>query len=55
MAQDGDASGWGGRIAHAAANELGNWRMTSNVSDVYIYESPRMFRHGGDLFLVARR
>lgn len=54
--EDGDDSGWGSRIAFARPDALGDWRLfPSNASDEYIYESPRMFRHGDDLFLVARR
>jgi len=52
--EDGDESGWGSRIAHAKAGQLGNWQFASEKSDPTIYESPRMFRHGNDLYLVAR-
>lgn len=54
--EDGDDSGWGSRIATAASHSLGDWALyPKNESDPYIYESSRMFRHGNDLYLVARR
>jgi len=34
---------------------LGAWEITPKQSDPNIYESPRMFRHGDDIYLVARR
>ena len=34
--------------------DLSDWQFVSNQSDPYIYESPKMFRHGGDIYLVAR-
>lgn len=52
--EDGDGSGWGSRIIHADAATPGVWEFTEDQSDPTIYESPRMFRHGNDLFLVAR-
>lgn len=54
--EDGDTSGWGSRIARAQAGTLGRWDLfPRNQSNENIYESPRMFRHGDELFLVARR
>jgi len=52
--EDGDASGWGGRIFHADWNTPGKWEFTAEQSQVDIYESPRMFRFGNELYLVAR-
>lgn len=52
--EDGDESGWGSRIAHAEPGDYGNWNFNSEKSDPTIYESPRMFRHGNDLYLIAR-
>jgi len=53
--EDGDATGFGSHVAFAPANGMGTWQITPKHSDPNIYESPRMFRHGDDLFLVARR
>jgi len=55
--EDGDDSGWGSRIARAKAGDIGNWELypRGGKSDPNIYESPRMFRHGNEVFLVARR
>lgn len=45
--EDGDDSGWGSRIAFAQSTSLGDWALfPGNVSDEYIYESPRAFRFG---------
>lgn len=52
--EDGDDSGWGSRTFFASKDDLSNWQFTSNESDTSIYESPKMFRHGSDLYLVAR-
>ena len=38
----------------APADDLANWQWTQEQSDVEIYESPRMFRHGEQLYLIAR-
>jgi len=53
--EDGDNSGWGSHVAFAPQSDLGNWQLFPQQSDPWIYESPRMFRHGNDLFLIARR
>jgi hypothetical protein len=54
--EDGDESGWGSRIVHSLPGSLGDWELyPKDKSDPNIYESPRMFRHGDELFLVARR
>jgi hypothetical protein len=52
--EDGDASGFGSHLATAEPGNLGQWFVPSR-SDPYRYDSPRMFRHGDDLYLVARR
>ena len=31
-----------------------NWKFTDSLSNPDIIESPRMFRHGNDLYLVGR-
>mmetsp|Transcript_47271 Transcript_47271/g.122166 ORF Transcript_47271/g.122166 Transcript_47271/m.122166 type:complete len:417 (-) Transcript_47271:2071-3321(-) len=54
--EDGDKSGFGSRIAYADKDQLYNWQFfPANASDPRIFESSRMFRHGDDLYLVARR
>jgi len=52
--EDGDTSGWGSRMFRADHTNPGLWEFTQDESDVNIYESPRMFRFGNELFLVAR-
>lgn len=37
-----------------AITENGTFGFYDNKSDPYIIESPRMFRHGDDLYLVGR-
>ena len=52
--EDGDDSGWGSRTFFAPSSDLSDWRFTSDQSHPWIYESPKMFRHGSELYLVAR-
>jgi hypothetical protein len=52
--EDGDASGFGSLLCSAPAQALGQWDCPE-VSDPERYDSPRMFRHEGELYLVARR
>ncbi len=52
--EDGDASGWGSHVCTAEASALGSWDCPSQ-SDPERYDSPELFRHGDDLYLVARR
>ncbi|XP_023330192.1 uncharacterized protein LOC111702671 [Eurytemora carolleeae] len=52
--EDGDDSGWGSRLFTASRSNLSNWIFLEQLSNPNIFESPKMFRHGGDLFLVAR-
>jgi len=52
--EDGDESGWGSRSFFAPHTNLSDWRFFSNESDQIIYESPKMFRHGSEFYLVAR-
>jgi hypothetical protein len=49
--EDGDASGWGRRVL---TNINGTFSTFDKKSDPSIIESPRMFRHGDDLYLVGR-
>ena len=46
--------GWGSRIFYFDMESMPSPAWTSNVSNPYIYESPRMFNHEGELYLVAR-
>lgn len=52
--EQGDETGFGAQICHAPAGDLGRWTCLDR-SDPERYDSPRMFRHGDDLYLVARR
>ena len=52
--EDGDDSGWGSRTIYAENIDLSDWRFTSKESNPIIFESPKMFRHGSELYLVAR-
>ncbi|HEY8146273.1 MAG TPA: hypothetical protein VIG06_26510 [Kofleriaceae bacterium] len=48
----GDESGWGSKICRAEADEPGDWQC---AADPRKYDSPLMFRHKGDVYLIARR
>ena len=52
--EDGDATGFGSHLVSAPAADLAAWQFPATC-DPNIYESPRMFRHGDDLYLIARR
>lgn len=52
--EDGDSSGWGRRVVHSKADDLANWEFDSEKSNPDIVESPRMLRHGDDLYLIGR-
>jgi hypothetical protein len=52
--EDGDASGFGAHLCTAPSDQLGQWDCPEQ-SDPERYDSPEMFRHGDDLYLVARR
>jgi len=59
--ENGDESGWGSRMFRADATSPSNWEWFSaptnhlaNTSDPEIYESPRMLRHGNEIYLLAR-
>ena len=52
--EDGDGSGFGSHLATASPTALAAWAFPAR-SDPERYDSPRMFRHGRDLFLLARR
>lgn len=48
----GDETGWGSKVCHAPAASLARWTC---VSDPRKYDSPAMFWHDGEAWLVARR
>lgn len=52
--EDGDASGFGSHLCYAPASDLSAWDCPP-VSDPERYDSPEMFRHGNDIYLLARR
>lgn len=52
--EDGDATGFGSHVCHAPKDALGTWTCSAH-SDPERYDSPKMFRHGDELYLVARR
>ncbi len=52
--EDGDNSGFGSHVAFAKADDLGNWEFPADA-DPRCFMSPKMFRHGDDLYLIGRR
>ncbi len=52
--EDGDRSGFGAMVFHALSDRLWKWNHAKE-SDPRRYDSPKMFRHGKDLYLLARR
>jgi hypothetical protein len=48
----GDSDGFGSKICRASATDLGDW---SCVADRKKYDSPVMFRHGAEVYLIGRR
>ena len=52
--EDGDETGFGSHVCFAAAGALGQWECSAK-SDPQRYDSPELFRHGADLYLVGRR
>ncbi|MCW5802178.1 MAG: hypothetical protein KIT31_07305 [Deltaproteobacteria bacterium] len=48
----GDDLGWGSKLCRAEAGDLGNWRC---VGDPRKYDSPIVFEHGADIYMIARR
>jgi hypothetical protein len=52
--EDGDKTGFGSLLCHAPADDLSNWDCPKK-SDPNRYDSPRIFRHADDLYMVARR
>jgi hypothetical protein len=52
--EDGDATGFGSHVASAEPTTPGVWRFPDR-SNPSRFDSPRLFRHGRDIYLVARR
>lgn len=52
--EDGDKTGFGSMLCTAKKADLSAWECPAK-SDPERYDSPEMFRHGRELFLVARR
>jgi hypothetical protein len=52
--EDGDSTGFGSMVARAAPGTPGDWKFPGQSSPDR-FDSPRMFRHGDELYLVARR
>ncbi len=48
----GDESGWGSKICRAEAESLSDWQC---VNDTRKYDSPLMFRHSDEVYLIGRR
>jgi hypothetical protein len=48
----GDESGWGMKICRAHSESLGDWEC---VGDPRKYDSPLLFRHGSEVYLIGRR
>ncbi|MCM0606109.1 MAG: hypothetical protein KA715_08470 [Xanthomonadaceae bacterium] len=52
--EDGDASGYGSQIFTAATDQLNQWESLKK-SDPKRYDSPRLFKHGDEIYMIARR
>ncbi len=52
--EDGDATGYGSKVCSAPAADWSDWTC-SEVSDPERYDSPEMIRHGGEIYVLARR
>ncbi len=52
--EDGDSTGFGSHVCTAPKDDLGTWACSAR-SNPQRYDSPKMFRHGDELYLVARR
>lgn len=48
----GDETGWGMKICRAGKDTLGDWEC---VGDPRKYDSPLLFRHGKEVYLIGRR
>jgi hypothetical protein len=50
--EEGDSSGWGSKLCRARADSLGQWTCKT---DPRKYDSPLVFEHDGEVYLVGRR
>jgi len=48
----GDGETWGSKVCKAQPGDLANWRCAVTP---FKYDSPIMFKHGGEIYLIARR
>ena len=48
----GDETGWGSKVCRAPKGDIANWEC---VSDRRKFDSPLVFKHGGEIYLIARR
>jgi len=51
--EDGDKTGFGSHLVLACAGSSGNWEFPLET-DRRCFQSPKMFRHGDELYLIAR-
>ncbi len=52
--EDGDQTGFGSHVIFANKDDLGNWEFPKEA-DPRCFMSPKMFRHGDELYLIGRR
>lgn len=52
--EDGDETGFGSHVCYAPPEALADWQCPSET-DPERYDSPEMFRHEDEIYLVARR
>jgi len=50
--EEGDSSGWGSKLCRARADSLGEWTCKT---DRRKYDSPLVFEHDGEVYVVGRR
>ncbi len=50
--EGGDGKTWGSRVCKAGPEDLSDWQCKNTP---YKYDSPLMFRHDGEIYLIARR
>ena len=51
--EDGDKSGFGSHLFFAGRDSIDQWQIVSTTKNIFM--SPRMLRHGDDIYLIARR
>jgi hypothetical protein len=52
--EDGDKTGFGSHVVFADKNDIDNWQFPE-TADPNCYMSPKMFRHGDEFYLIARK